>query len=125
MNIAALSGDELLRRTLALVTGERRVGTKLIEHLLEIDRRRLYRNLGYNSLYEYCVAPSEGLPFNAIVDAVAPMFAADVPPPPPSPRLVRFAFTADEEFYNLLERVRALLERKDPGIRWEMIRRRR
>jgi hypothetical protein len=81
------------------------------------------------------------------------MFAGAVPPPPPpavvpppAPRLVRFAFTADEEFYLLLERVRALmrhkypdgrlegvlrdalralLERKDPLIRWETARRRR
>lgn len=85
------------------------------------------------------------------------MFAAAVAPPPPapaviappaapSPRLVRFAFTADEEFHLLLERARALmrhkypdgrldgvlrdalkalLERKDPLIRWETRRRRR
>jgi hypothetical protein len=100
---------------------------------------------------------SEALPFDAVIDTVSPMFKEAVPPPPapppvlppsvpPNPRLVRFAFTADEEFYLLLERVRALmrhkypdgrldgvlrdalralLERKDPGIRWEMSRRRR
>ena len=102
-------------------------------------------------------APPEGLPFDAVVDTVSQMFVgADNPPPPPptviappvppSPRLVRFAFTADEEFYRLLQRVRALmrhkypdgrlegvlrealralLERKDPLIRWEAIRKRR
>lgn len=97
----------------------------------------------------------ESFPFDAVVDTVSPMFQGAVNPPPtppavirpptsPAQRLVRFAFTADEEFYRLLERVRALmrhkypdgrlegvlrdalralLERKDPGIRWEMSRR--
>lgn len=35
------------------------------------------------------------------------------------PRLVRFAFTADEEFYLLLERVRALMRHKYPDGRLE------
>ena len=254
MKIAELSDEELLRRTRALVVNERRAGTELIEHLREIDRRKLFQNLGYSSLYEYCVgalklsegvtyrrirgaraieeyppllelmrsgkisleavallhphlkdpdiadlvvqacdlrtraleahlsrripldarrdfvrfvgsapvvavppaAPATGLPFDAVVDVVSPMFGSAVPPPPPPsavvppraplPRLVRIAFTADEEFYVLLERVRALmrhkypdgrlegvlrdalralLERKDPLIRWAAARRRR
>ncbi|MDE2511425.1 MAG: hypothetical protein KGL74_09905, partial [Elusimicrobia bacterium] len=60
----------------------------------------------------------------------APFFSADavsvlptagpVAPPQPvksPPRLIRFAFTADEEFYLLLERVRARMRHKYPDGR--------
>lgn len=147
-----------------LVTKAAGLRTRQLEALLaercpQDQRREVVRFVG--SAPSAKAAPEgaapEALPFDAVVDVVGPMFAGAVPPPPPAPaviappappapRLVRFAFTADEEFYLLLERVRALmrhkypdgrldgvlrdalralLERKDPVIRWETRRRRR
>ncbi|MDE2143452.1 MAG: hypothetical protein KGJ84_13680 [Elusimicrobia bacterium] len=92
-------------------------------------------------------APVEELPFDKGIAAASPDPFPEVARPyvaraeiaPVAPRLVRFAFTADEEFYLLLERVRArmrhkypdgrldgvlrdalkaLLARKEPSIRW-------
>ena len=144
----------------ALIVSARGLRVRQLEALLSVRcpqdvRREVVRFVG-SAPAPAPAPPSEGLPFDAIVDTVSPLFAgAALPPPPPaaieppvppSSRLVRFAFTADEEFYLLLERVRALmrhkypdgrlegvlrdalralLERKDPLIRWEMVRRRR
>ncbi|MGC4095023.1 MAG: HNH endonuclease signature motif containing protein [Polyangiaceae bacterium] len=48
-------GDgELLARTLALVGREREVLAELVEHLAEIDRRRLYLDQACSSLFSYC-----------------------------------------------------------------------
>jgi hypothetical protein len=48
-----LSSEELLARTKNLVAEERRSTLALIEHLQEIQDRRLYAELGYASLWEF------------------------------------------------------------------------
>jgi hypothetical protein len=48
-----LTSDELVSRTKALVAEERRATLALIEHLEEIQRRKLYAALGYASLWEF------------------------------------------------------------------------
>jgi hypothetical protein len=48
-----LSSDELLSRTKSLVAEERRAQVALIEHLEEIQRRRLYAELGFSSLWDF------------------------------------------------------------------------
>ncbi|MFI5346801.1 MAG: hypothetical protein ACHQ51_10545 [Elusimicrobiota bacterium] len=116
-------------------------------------RREVVRFIGSAPLAKPALVsvPLDALPFNGTStaaspppaagtsdSAVVPVAAAPSAEPPPK-RLVRFAFTADEEIYLLLERVRALmrhkypdgrlegvlrdalkalLERLDPGIRW-------
>jgi hypothetical protein len=218
--IAALSDKELLARTALLASRERATTADLIEHLAEVDLRRLWLDQRYDSMFDYCVRalrfsedaafkriraaravnrfriilemlrdgrltlaavcllhpfldepdatalivgargltvreiermlaerrprgqrrdvmrfvgspplpPSEppvnptegGLPF---ADTAPPLPAPPVPTPrnedprASSPRLVRFAFTADEDFYRLLERVRALMRHKYPDGR--------
>ncbi len=48
-----LSSEELLARTKNLVAEERRATLALIEHLQEIEARRIYAELGYASLWEF------------------------------------------------------------------------
>src|ERR1041385_6447405 len=48
-----LSPEELLARTKNLVPEERKATVALIEHLAEINRRMLYTDLGYASLWEF------------------------------------------------------------------------
>ncbi len=53
MNIKALSSDQLLSETKILVSEERRITAKLIDHLTEINQRLLFLKLGYSSLFEF------------------------------------------------------------------------
>src|SRR4051812_45264449 len=48
-----ITSKELLARTKRLVAEERRITLELIEHLREIDRRLLFAELGYGSLFEF------------------------------------------------------------------------
>lgn len=50
-----LTHSELLEKTKTLVAEERRLLTQVLHHLAEIERRRLYAEQGYPSLFEYCV----------------------------------------------------------------------
>jgi 5-methylcytosine-specific restriction endonuclease McrA len=50
-----ISDDVLLTKTEALVAGERNMLLQVLQHLKEIDRRRLFSKLGYQSLFEYAV----------------------------------------------------------------------
>jgi hypothetical protein len=54
-SISSLSGTELLQRTQAIVAIERRATMDLIEHLREIERRLLFLELGYSSLFDFTV----------------------------------------------------------------------
>lgn len=53
--IQSLSKSELLQTTVSLVAEERRLTLRLIDHLREIERRMLFAELGYPSLWEFCV----------------------------------------------------------------------
>jgi hypothetical protein len=55
MNLKHLTDKALLVDTKYLVTREREFLTKILHHLKEIDRRRLYSDLKYSSLFEYSV----------------------------------------------------------------------
>jgi len=55
MDCAKLDDAELIKRIRRLVREEYRHLAELIVHLIEFDRRRLYAELGYRSLYVYCV----------------------------------------------------------------------
>jgi hypothetical protein len=49
-----LKDQDLLQRTIELVKKEKRLTFMILKHLQEIERRRLYADLGFSSLYEYC-----------------------------------------------------------------------
>lgn len=150
-HLKAADAAALLLRSCGL--RQRQLEALLSDRAPQDTRREVVRFVGSAPSEETSPQPdnAEALPFNAIVDTLSPMFAAaSIPPPPPpavipepappTPRLVRFAFTADEDFYKMLERARALLrhkypdgrlegvlrdalklliERRDPVIRWE------
>ena len=54
-NIRALTSEELVSNTQNLVAQERRVGLEVLNHLREIDARKLYLERGFPSLFEMCV----------------------------------------------------------------------
>lgn len=69
MNLKSLSGSELLERTKSLVADERRVSADVLLHLREIERRRLFAEAGFSSLFSYCVEElrySEGAAYRRI-----------------------------------------------------------
>ena len=53
--VGALSDRELLRQTSELVRHERHLQGVIIDHLAEIDARRLYLQRGFSSLFDYAV----------------------------------------------------------------------
>jgi uncharacterized coiled-coil DUF342 family protein len=55
MKLSNLKDRELLSRTRALVQVERTTLTQVLHHLREIERRKLFSDLGYRSLFEYAV----------------------------------------------------------------------
>ena len=55
MHLGQLSDAELLERTSALVLVEHGSVADVVEHLVEIDRRRLYLEHAYPSLDAVCV----------------------------------------------------------------------
>lgn len=54
-NLKQLEKSELLKQTESLVARERQATLELIEHLREIERRLLFLELGYSSLFEFAV----------------------------------------------------------------------
>ncbi len=57
-----LADRELLSRIQFLVRRERAVTISILDHLNEITRRRLFLDLGYSSLFDYCVRGLEYSP---------------------------------------------------------------
>ncbi len=55
MNLRNLSDQVLLMNTEKLAREERELLTKVLHHLREIERRRLFSELGFKSLFEYSV----------------------------------------------------------------------
>ncbi len=55
MDISRLTDDELLAQTKALAAAERGVLADLIEHLSELDRRKLHLDAECDSILMYCV----------------------------------------------------------------------
>jgi len=56
MNLKNLSGELLVSNLKQLVVNERRIGVEILWHLRELERRRLFADLGYSSLFTYCVS---------------------------------------------------------------------
>lgn len=46
---------ELIKKVIKLTTEERRIGVEVLELLQEIERRKSYFELGYDSLFSFCV----------------------------------------------------------------------
>ncbi|MCB9025133.1 MAG: hypothetical protein H6625_02340 [Bdellovibrionaceae bacterium] len=55
MNLKYLKDHQLLARTQSLVQKERQLLTQVLHHLREVERRKLFSDLGYQSLFEYAV----------------------------------------------------------------------
>jgi hypothetical protein len=55
MKLSHVTDKILLIDTKTLVTSERGLTTKVLHHLKEIDRRKLYSDLKYSSLFDYCL----------------------------------------------------------------------
>jgi len=55
MKISQLSDQALLQQTLILVKKEKEILSEILIHLQEVQRRRLFCELGYGSLFQYCV----------------------------------------------------------------------
>jgi hypothetical protein len=55
MSCGELSGEEVEATLLRLRAGERRLEVRILRGLIELDRRKLYLDWGYASLFAYCV----------------------------------------------------------------------
>jgi predicted DNA-binding ArsR family transcriptional regulator len=55
MDLRRLKDNDLLSQTKILVQNERTLLTKVLHHLREVDRRKLFSDLGYQSIFEYSV----------------------------------------------------------------------
>ena len=55
MNLKKLKDQDLLNATKDLVQRERDLLTQVLHHLREVERRKLYSDLGLSNLFEYCV----------------------------------------------------------------------
>lgn len=55
MDLRHLTDKVLLLDTKKLVSEEREVTVKVLHHIKEIDRRKLYSDLNFSSLHEYCI----------------------------------------------------------------------
>ncbi|MCM2278269.1 MAG: hypothetical protein NDJ89_09355 [Oligoflexia bacterium] len=51
--LKSLSDPELLTQTRLMVSRERELTTELLWHLREVERRRLYAEQGYSSMFDY------------------------------------------------------------------------
>jgi len=55
MKLSHLSDQTLLHNTFLLVKKEKEILSEILSHLQEVQRRRLFCELGHGSLFEYCV----------------------------------------------------------------------
>src|SRR5882724_1159376 len=53
-SLSLFSDTELLARVAAVVQAERIASADVVEHLMEVERRRLYLDQACSSLYTYC-----------------------------------------------------------------------
>ena len=54
-NLKTMSNDQLLLQTKNLVQKERQINIQVLQHLQEIEKRKLYLKRGFSSLFEYAV----------------------------------------------------------------------
>ena len=55
INLKRMSNDQLLLQTKNLVQKERQINLQVLQHLQEIEKRKLYLKRGFSSLFEYAV----------------------------------------------------------------------
>jgi len=55
MNLHKLPDDALISKTESLVGEERKTLTQILHHMKEIERRRLFSELGYKSIFDFAV----------------------------------------------------------------------
>lgn len=55
MKLSSLTDQVLLKQTLHLVKQEKEILSEILFHLQEVQRRRLFCELGFGSLFQYCV----------------------------------------------------------------------
>lgn len=55
MKLNHLTDKTLLTDTKRLVESERKLSTQILYHLREVEKRRLFSDLGYASLFDYCL----------------------------------------------------------------------
>lgn len=55
MNLKHITDKQLLRDTKSLVAQERKITAEILHHLKEIERRKLFSEIGYPSLFMYLV----------------------------------------------------------------------
>jgi len=55
MDITQFNDQQLLESAMNLIGQEQKLLSKILMHLQEIERRKLYCDLGYSSLYDYCL----------------------------------------------------------------------
>ena len=60
-SLKQLSDKELLGRLAKLVKQEHNLTLEILPHLIEVESRKIYRQLGYNSMFVYC---TEGLGYS-------------------------------------------------------------
>ena len=53
--LSKLSDADLLAKTKSLVKEEKRITQEVLDHLEEVEYRKLYLSIGYSSLYSYCI----------------------------------------------------------------------
>ena len=53
--ITNLSNSGLLAKTRALVSEERKLTALVLGHLQEVEHRRLHLELGFSSLFDFCL----------------------------------------------------------------------
>jgi hypothetical protein len=53
--VCRIADDELLARVERLVKADQALSVKLLVHLGEVEARKLYLELGYSSMYDYCM----------------------------------------------------------------------
>src|ERR1700678_1875840 len=55
LKLSEISDADLLINTKSLVGEEKRITQNVLDHLEEIEKRRLYLQKGFSSLYDYCI----------------------------------------------------------------------
>jgi hypothetical protein len=55
MNLKHFSNQTLLNNTKRIANDERRLTTEMLHHLKEIENRKLHLEMGFSSLFEYCL----------------------------------------------------------------------
>ena len=53
-SLKTLSNNELLNRLSKLVKQEHNLTLEILPHLIEVENRKIYRSLGYSSMFVYC-----------------------------------------------------------------------